>query len=120
MKTPLDKSLSSWIRELIKQDKLYKFYKTEEWLQLREQVLLDNHYECSMCKDKQPAIYEKAVTVHHVNEVKDRPDLALTRTYRDASGIHDNLIPLCARCHNAVHERFFRAEDKPKLNLERW
>lgn len=120
MNRPEGISLDSWIMSLMQDDKLYRFYKSEEWLRLREEVLEDNHWECSMCKQKQPAVYSRAVHVHHVNEVRDRPDLALSRTYRDATGEHDNLLALCHECHNVAHERFFRAEDRPQLNLERW
>ena len=120
MRVPTSISLASWIRDLTKSGKLYRFYKTDEWLNLRNQVLSDNHWECSDCKRKKPAIYSRAVTVHHENEVKDRPELALSRTYRDASGVHENLTPLCAKCHNARHDRFSRAEDRPQINIERW
>lgn len=120
IRVPLGKSLASWIRELERDGKLYRFYKTDEWLDLRDRVMRANHNECSMCKRKQPAVYTRAEHVHHVNEVRLRPELALSRTYRDATGVHDNLLPLCRECHNAEHERFYRAEDKPQLNLERW
>lgn len=120
MRVPTGKTLASWIRELEREGKLYRFYKTDEWLNLRDQVMRDNHYECSMCKQKQPAVYTRAEHVHHVNEVRRRPELALSRTYRDALGVHDNLVTLCQPCHNAEHERFFKAENKPQLNLERW
>ena len=45
--------------------------------------------------------------VHHVNEVLQRPDLALSRYFLDADGVRrDNLVPLCAACHEAEHSRF--------------
>lgn len=121
MKVPRDIGLSSWIRQLAKDGRLYRFYKTEEWLALREQVLRDHHHECAMCKAKTPAVYTRAAHVHHVNEVKDRPELALSRTYRDAEGVHDNLLPLCIVCHNVVHDRHYTGgPSKTPLNEERW
>lgn len=120
VRVPADRSLASWIRELEREGKLYRFYKTDEWLELRDRVMRDNHCECSMCKQKQPAVYTRAEHVHHVNEVRRRPELALSITYRDATGVHDNLLPLCHSCHDACHERFCKAEDRPQLNLERW
>ena len=120
MRVPTGKSLASWIRELEEEGKLYKFYKTREWLDLKADVLKDNHYECKHCKMKQPAKYTRATQVHHVNEVRVRPDLALSRTYSDEDGEHENLVPLCLMCHNSLHGRFGRAEDKPQMNKERW
>lgn len=106
--------------ELAREGKEWRFYKTDEWLELRDIILRDNHWECSMCKEKSPAEYSRAAQVHHVNEVKDRPELALSKTYRDAEGVKENLLPLCLSCHNAVHDRFSKAEDRPQLNEERW
>ena len=119
MNVPRDKSLSAWIRELIEQDKLYKFYKTDEWLDLREAILEEQHFECQHCKAE--GKYSKAVTVHHVLEVKHRPDLALSRTYIDKDGnIHLQLIALCFKCHNKVHKRFGHSEPRKQLNVERY
>lgn len=118
MRVPTGRSLASWIKELIRSGEEWRFYKTDEWLELREEILREHHYECAMCKEKEPAVYSRAEHVHHVNEVKDRPDLALSRTYRDPEGTHPNLIPLCMMCHNVVHERFQRKGEP--LNEERW
>ena len=120
MRVPRDKSLASWIKELEREGKLYRFYKTDEWLRLRDAVMQDNHGECVMCKRKEPAVYTRAVHVHHVNEVKDRPELALSRTYRDADGVHENLLPLCMMCHNECHGRVMKNRPRKQLNEERW
>ena len=45
MRVPLDRSLASWIRELQEQGRLYRFYKTKEWLQLKNEVMEDHHFE---------------------------------------------------------------------------
>lgn len=116
-------SLALYIHDLIAQDKLYKFYKSREWLELRDEVLSDSHYECQHCLQR--GIYTRAVMVHHVNEVRKRPDMALTKTYIDKAGQEQkNLVPLCFACHEAEHDRFetIRAEQgKEKFsNEERW
>lgn len=50
------------------------FYNWKPWKHLRETVLrLDNYECCQMCKAK--GKYKKAEIVHHVKQVKDRPDL---------------------------------------------
>ncbi|KEK25707.1 HNH endonuclease [Bacillus gaemokensis] len=95
---------------LIKTDKLMKFYKSKEWRQLRVKVLQRDNYECCMCRDK--GKYRKADCVHHIKEVKEYPELALT---------FENLKSLCNQCHNEVHDRL-KAQDKPPafVNEERW
>lgn len=122
MRIPSDKPLALWIRELISDGVLYKFYKTREWLELRAAVMDEAHNECEMCREA--GIYSRADTVHHVNEVKDRPDIALSKTYIDGKGRRQrNLMALCFACHNKVHKRFqggwWKKKDKP-LTEERW
>ena len=111
--------LTAWIRDLESHGKVYKFYKSKEWLELRQKILEENHFECAKCKSK--GRIKRAVTVHHVNHVHDRPDLALSRTYVDTLGVErNNLEPLCARCHNEEHGRYgFISKNKP-LTKERW
>ena len=122
MHIPSDKPLDQWIRELIADGNLYKFYKTREWLELRQAIMDEQHNECEICREA--GIYSRADTVHHVNEVKDRPELALSRTYIDGKGQRKrNLMALCFACHNKVHGRFqggwWRKKEKP-LTEERW
>lgn len=121
VRIPTDKTLARWIRELARDGKLYAFYKTPEWLALRLSVMSDNHWECARCRAKSPALYTRAQTVHHEMEVKEHPELALSRTYRGADGEErPNLVPLCNRCHNEVHGRYCPVEKLKQLNEERW
>jgi len=122
---PQDIALDAWIRELIRENKIYLFYKTDEWLNLRAEVMRDAHYECQHClKD---GIYKRAEMVHHINEVRIRPDLALTREYIDAitKEIKINLVALCNACHEKEHpDRFGDYRNKRGIerftNEERW
>lgn len=121
-------NLPRYIRKLNDQGKIYKFYKSREWRSLRDRVLSESHYECARCA--RVGRYSKAVMVHHVNEVLQRPDLALSRYYRDRDGVQrDNLVPLCAACHEAEHARFtpdggasspHSAGARAFKNVERW
>lgn len=105
MRVPSNVPLAVWIRRLIDEGKLYKFYKTDEWYGLRAEVMAEHHCECVMCAER--GRYSRAVIVHHVNEVRFHPELALSKHYHDAFGRRlPNLLPLCARCHNEVHDRF--------------
>jgi 5-methylcytosine-specific restriction enzyme A len=101
------------IMQLIKTNNLMKFYKGRDWMSLRLAALSRDNHECQNCKAK--GKYRKADCVHHMREVKDRPDLALRL---------DNLKSLCNSCHNEVHERdniWELNKPKPKfMNEERW
>ena len=107
------------IRQLDREGRLYKFYKTHEWLNLKAAILREHHGECAWCRER--GVITPAVTVHHVMHVKTHPELALSRTYRDKDGtVKDNLIPLCHECHDRAHERMrFRKKPEP-LTPERW
>jgi 5-methylcytosine-specific restriction endonuclease McrA len=119
MRIPTDTSLAAFINRLIQEGNIYKFYKTKEWMELRLEVLQDKHYECQHCLDK--GKYKRAECVHHINEVKHRPDLALSKKYIDIQGNeHDNLIPLCNQCHNEVHDRVGSKKKYKFNNKERW
>ena len=104
---PQDIALDVWIRQLIREDKIYLFYKSDDWLELRDEVMKDAHYECQHCLKN--GIYKRAEMVHHINEVRKRPDLALTREFVDAITNEKiiNLIALCNSCHEKEHpDRF--------------
>lgn len=108
--------LIKWINELIKRDEVYLFYFDDEWKCLRKEVLREQHKECQECLKK--GILTKANTVHHVNYVKNRPDLALSKTYIDDKGKEQRqLIVVCDECHNKLHNRFTK---KPPLTEEWW
>lgn len=109
--------LVKWIKELIRENKLYKFYKSKEWIRLRTEVLRENHNECIKCKEK--GIISIATEVHHVQWVKKHPELALSKTYFYRGKECKNLLPLCHACHDLEHERFGN-EKKQQFNEERW
>ena len=71
----LERQIENWIKE----DALWKFYKTKEWKTLKESVLKKNHYECSECKKEGRVV--KTDTVHHVMKVREYPRLALSEYY---------------------------------------
>ena len=110
MRVPADRSLADWVRCLIHDDKLYKFYQTSDWRDLRAAVMEDHHNECEFHKDREDLPidkrYARADTVHHEFEVKKRPDMALTRYADEPDGTRREVLhPLCNDCHNIVHGR---------------
>jgi hypothetical protein len=136
MHVPTDRPLREWVLELIRDGKLYKFYKTFEWQSLRAEVMADHHNECEMCyelgayrqdgrgrwrRDTNER-YTRADTVHHEYEVKQHPSMALTRYVTEPDGsLREVLHTLCNRCHNDIHGRTWKGtKPKPPINEERW
>jgi 5-methylcytosine-specific restriction enzyme A len=68
-----------------------RFYHSKVWLDFKEIVLADEPY-CRRCRAL--GLWEPARTVHHVEPLRERPDLALDQS---------NAEPLCLSCH-ARHE----------------
>lgn len=121
MRVPNDKRLEDWIRELIKANKLYKFYKTRDWLNLKQAVMEDHHFECKRCNEV--GRLRIATTVHHEFEVRKYPRMALTRYVYDSDGDKREVLhPLCNQCHNDVHGRTLKGNTrrKPPITVERW
>lgn len=123
---------TEWIKGLMKSGELWRFYKTPEWIRLKNSILKEHHYECAECS-KQGIITrydinkdgEKKLisTVHHVCHVRQYPELALSRTYKDYATGEDlpNLIPVCKSCHNKLHpEKQKRGHSHGFMNEERW
>ena len=88
-----------------------KFYRSSQWLNKRADVLRRDNYECQHCKRR--GKYSKAECVHHIEHLKDRPDLAL---------IDGNLISLCLSCHDEVHPEKLHANaiNRRVVSDERW
>ena len=110
--------LAKWINKLIKDNQLWKFYKSIEFRRLKEEVLIEQHYECQECKKK--GIITKANTVHHVQFVRKHPELALSKFYIYKGKQYKNLIAVCPACHNRLHPEKSKFKKKKILNEERW
>ncbi|AVP48417.1 HNH endonuclease [Bacillus thuringiensis] len=81
------------IQRLYEQDNIIKFYKHPYWRRnIRIKALERDNGECQECKRK--GKYSKGRNVHHIKELRDRPDLAY---------ILSNLETLCIQCHNKEH-----------------
>ena len=93
------------------------FYHWAAWERLRDAVLRLDNYECQLCKVR--GKHRRAVVVHHVQHVKDRPDLALS-VYGDDG--ERQLVSVCKECHTKIHELDFVQTPKEKRfdNEERW
>lgn len=98
--------LVQWINKLIQHHNIKAFYNSSMWLDIRADVLDEQHHECQRCKAK--GLYSKAVTVHHIKYLRKHPELARTKS---------NLESICDECHFEEHHKH---EAKPQLNIERW
>lgn len=97
-------------------DKLVKFYQSKEWRTLRLKAIKRDHNECVVCRRE--GKYHVCQNVHHIHEVKERPDLALDL---------NNIECICIVHHNMIHERYQPKEfckEKNKFNnfdsTEKW
>jgi 5-methylcytosine-specific restriction endonuclease McrA len=110
-----------FIKQCIDTGNVIRFYKWYKWEQVRDRVLTLDHHECVMCKGNAHKI-RRANTVHHVNHLKQYPELGLSIWYIDEQGCRQrNLVSLCADCHNKVHDRYgFQNKSKEQLTVERW
>ncbi|MFV1455172.1 HNH endonuclease [Bacillus mycoides] len=103
------------VQEIIKlyeQDKIVKFYKHRYWYKhIRLKALERDNNECQACK--RLGKYSKGRNVHHIKELRDRPDLAYELS---------NLETLCIQCHNAEHkkEKYIRQRACKIQDVERW
>ena len=120
MRIPKDVPLSRYIRQLIAENNIEQFYQSDDWKELRKEVRRELHNECQECLKR--GIYTRADCVHHVLEVKNRPDLALSKYYTDRDGQQQRqLVTLCDTCHNIVHDKLYNWQRKGKFdNTERW
>lgn len=120
--------LIKWITKLIKEDKMYQFYKNKLWIDLKAEVMREQHYECQDCKvngkiiDGIKQYIIPADTVHHELYVKDYPQYALSKWITFKEKEVRQLTCLCNDCHNRRHERFGYTQiiEKEQLNEERW
>ena len=115
--------LINWITELTDKDEIWKFYKCREWVELKNKVLQECHYECQMCRSK--GKIKKAQTVHHLHYVKDYPQYALSQYILDEDNKRvNNLMALCNSCHNHVHydDKIGKKNNanKEDISPERW
>lgn len=120
-----------WVLQLIANGRLHDFYNSRQWKKERRKVIKAARCRCYDCERKSPAVltplrapWEKpkdtaerkdtrpVATVHHVNELRQRPDLALSEC--DEAG-RPNLVCLCPSCHWERHHK-----RPPEITPERW
>jgi 5-methylcytosine-specific restriction enzyme A len=71
------------------------FYLNKKWKMKRASILKRDEYQCRECS--RFGKVTAATTVHHINPLESYPEYK----FHDA-----NLISLCNRCHESMHNRF--------------
>ena len=105
---------------LIAQGNEDRFYDWPEWDEARDEALRLDRGECYLCRTRHKR-FRKAVLVHHVKHLKDRPDLALSLFDPDTG--ERQLVGLCRGCHEDEHpERRWRGSTafRSPVTEERW
>ena len=109
------------LMERLTDSQVKSFYHSTAWRHKRADILQRDHNECQLCKAH--GKYRRAVIVHHVNHLRDHPDLALSDTYTDTKGKEcRQLISVCRECHETVchPERMGKVKRLHMLTQERW
>lgn len=81
------------------------FYKSKQWRKMRESILRRDKYMCQRCK--RYGRQREATTVHHIKHYDEYPELGLKS---------DNLMSLCADCHNFYHPEKAKKANKSRKN----
>lgn len=103
--------------QAIREGNTHYFYTSWTWRVKRKEILERDNKECQLCKREgniTVGTKDKSLVVHHIKELKDRPDLALTDS---------NLLTVCRDCHeNICHPNRLgeHQERKGFMNEERW
>lgn len=88
-------------------------YKVKKWENKRERILRRDGYMCQECKR-----YGKRVSAEHVHHIFP------VETYPEYQWEDWNLISLCKKCHNKMHDRdtheLSQEGEKLKRRVERW
>lgn len=116
----LDGPYLTQLREWIRTDQTILFYTSSQWKRLRAEVLKEQRNDCQCCKER--GKHTRANHVHHVNYLRNRPELALSKWYVDTYGVvKRQLVAVCKLCHETVchPERLRRNKYKP-ITKERW
>lgn len=74
---------------------LDEFYHQPKWKSLRKSILVRDKYMCQRCKEN--GLMREAEQVHHIFPREQ---------YHEYEYCRWNLISLCNKCHNEMHNRF--------------
>lgn len=91
-------------------------YRTRVWQKIAKIIKAYDRNECVCCREA--GKHSAAQLVHHVKNVKEHSDLALSTTYTEDGKVYRQLVSVCKQCHEREHEK--DSEMKVELTIERW
>lgn len=80
-----------------------RFYHSKKWKEIRAYILTRDFFMCQICK------IPNCNTVHHIKELTPANINDSTITVNPS-----NLITVCKRCHNLIHDRYKHNEDNQR------
>lgn len=108
-----------WLLWLVRNESELRFYSLSLWKNTRIAIMERDHFECQRCSynkiftlvQQDAHRQEDRAYIHHIAELKPFPWLALH---------YDNLVTLCHKCHEDVHDRTkrYQKEIKPFTNFD--
>ena len=105
----MTKQFLNWLKIKIAENDIHAFYQTAAWHRLSAKILAEQH-ECQICRSHHR--YSPAEIAHHINMVREHPELALSEYADDGSR---NIIAVCRKCHSEIH-----MGAAGYRNIERW
>lgn len=108
-----------WLLWLVRNESELRFYSLSLWKNTRIAIMERDHFECQRCSynktftlvQRDAHRQEDRAYIHHIAELKPFPWLALH---------YDNLVTLCHKCHEDVHDRTkrYQKEIQPFTNFD--
>ena len=84
-----------------------KFYHSKKWKEIRAYILQRDFFMCQICKTP------NCNTVHHIKELTPANINDSTITVNPS-----NLITVCKRCHNLIHDRYKQSESTQRYTFD--
>lgn len=84
-----------------------RFYHSKKWKEIRAYILQRDFYLCQICKTP------NCNTVHHIKELTPQNINDSSITVNPS-----NLITVCNRCHNLIHDRYKHSEENQRYTFD--
>lgn len=119
METHISPFRLAQLTRMISEGREAGFYDWPEWDRVRGDALRLDRWECARCREVYRR-YRRAALVHHVQHLKQRPDLALS--LHDPDTGERQLVSVCRPCHEELHpeRQWQKVVRRECVTAERW